>query len=104
VGSRSRFTIQIPFWQPTLESTVAEREPGLVVWSFQGFFRGRDRWECRPNDQGTFLVNRFEFEIPNPLIRFGFEKFAARWTQEDMQAQLRRLKRVAEELHQQLHT
>ena len=104
VGSRSRFIIQIPFWQPTLESTVAEREPGLVVWSFQGFFRGRDRWECRPNDQGTFLVNRFEFEIPNPLVRFGFDKFAARWTQEDMQAQLRRLKRVAEELHQQLHT
>lgn len=104
VGSRSRFIIQIPFWRPTLESTVAEREPGLVIWSFQGFFRGRDRWECRPNDQGTFLVNRFEFEIPNSVIRFGFDKFAARWTQEDMQAQLRRLKRVAEELHQQLHT
>lgn len=104
VGSRSRFIIQIPFWRPTLESTVAEREPGLVIWSFQGFFRGRDRWECRPNEQGTFLVNRFEFEIPNSVIRFGFDKFAARWTQEDMQAQLRRLKRVAEELHQQLHT
>lgn len=104
VGSRSRFIIQIPFLQPTLDSVVAAREPGLVVWEFDGFFHGRDRWECNPNDRGTYLLNRFEFEIPNPLVRFGFNTFAARWTQEDMQAQLRRLKRVAEELHQKLHT
>jgi hypothetical protein len=68
----------------------------LIVWGFKGFFQGRDRWECLPEANGTRLLNRFEFEISNPLIRFGFNTFAAAWTQADMQAQLRRLKQVAE--------
>jgi hypothetical protein len=98
VGALSRFVIQIPLLRPTLDSVVVEREPGLIVWQFQGFFTGRDRWECQPEGKGTQLLNRFEFEIPNPLIRFGFNRFASAWTQSDMRAQLRRLKRVAEEL------
>ena len=97
VGSRSRFIINVPFLQPSLDSVVAEREPGLIVWEFHGFFRGRDRWECQPESEGTLLLNRFEFEIPSPLIKFGFNLFAASWTKADMEAQLRRLKRVAEE-------
>lgn len=100
VGSRSRFIIQIPLLKPRLDSVVLEREPGLIVWGFEGFFQGCDRWECQPQAQGTRLLNRFEFEVPNPLIRFGFNRFAAPWTQADMQEQLRRLKRVAEELYQ----
>lgn len=96
IGSRSRFIIQTPLWQPTLESTVVEREAGLVVWQFEGFFQGRDRWECQPASRGTHLLNRFEFEIPNPFIEFGFNLFASRWTKADMQAQLQRLKQVAE--------
>lgn len=102
VGARSRFIIQIPLLQPTLESVVVEREPGLIVWQFEGFFQGRDRWECQPTQRGTELLNRFEFEIANPLIEFGFNRFASRWTQEDMQAQLGRLKQVAEELYQKI--
>lgn len=102
IGSKSRFVIQIPWLRPTLKSTVAEREPGLVVWQFEGFFRGRDRWECTPEAQGTRLLNRFEFEIPNPLVSFGFNTFAAKWTQADMEAQLCRLKRVAEEVQRGL--
>ncbi len=97
VGSRSRFIINIPFLEPSLNSIVAEREPGLIVWEFQGFFRGSARWECQPELEGTRLLNRFEFEIPNPLIKFGFNQFAASWTKSDMEAQLRRLKRLAEE-------
>jgi len=100
VGSRSRFVIQIPLLQPTLNSVVVAREPGLVIWEFKGFFQGRDRWECQPDDQGTRLLNRFEFDVPNPLISWGFNTFAASWTQKDMKAQLRRLKRVAEEINQ----
>ncbi|MGB7443977.1 MAG: SRPBCC family protein [Coleofasciculaceae cyanobacterium] len=100
IGSRSRFIIQIPLLQPTLKSLVVEREPGLVVWEFKGFFQGRDRWECKPNNKGTTLLNRFEFAIPNSLVSWGFNTFAASWTQEDMKAQLKRLKRVAEEMHQ----
>ncbi|MBD2362249.1 SRPBCC family protein [Anabaena minutissima FACHB-250] len=98
IGSKSRFLIQIPLMQPTLNSLVVERQPGLVVWEFQGFFQGCDRWECQPTPQGTLLLNRFEFEIPNPIVSWGFNTFAAKWTKEDMQAQLRRLKRVAEEV------
>jgi len=99
LGARSRFVIRVPLLEPSLLSTVVEREPGTVVWGFEGFFRGRDRWECRPNEAGTLLVNCFEFEIPNPLVRWGFELVAARWTRADMQAQLRRLKRLAEWLY-----
>lgn len=98
VGSRSRFIIQIPFVEPTLHNVVVARSPGLVVWEFQGFFDGCDRWECQPTSSGTHLINRFEFDIPNPLVRWGFNAFALGLTEKDMQAQLRRLKRVAEEV------
>lgn len=98
LGGRSRFVIQAPLWQPTLLSTVVERESGLIVWAFDGFFKGRDRWECRPVSEGTHLLNRFEFEVVNPIVRFGFDWFAADWTQQDMRAQLKRLKQVAETL------
>ena len=99
VGSLSRFTIKIPLLQPSLRSVIAQREPGLIVWEFDGFFKGRDRWECQPTKDGTFLLNRFEFEIPNPIISWGFDNLAANLTRKDMQAQLRRLKRVAEEVY-----
>ncbi len=99
VGSKCRFMINIPVLKPTLYSNVIKREPGLIVWEFAGFFKGRDRWECQPTEIGTMLLNRFEFEIPNPVVSWGFELFAAKWTSQDMQAQLRRLKRVAEEIY-----
>ncbi|MEM0979180.1 MAG: SRPBCC family protein [Cyanobacteria bacterium P01_H01_bin.58] len=96
LGGQSKFVIQVPGLEPTLLSTVVEREPGLVVWAFEGFFQGRDRWECQPADSGTRLLNRFEFNIPNPIIAFGFQTFAARWTKQDMEAQLKRIKGLAE--------
>lgn len=99
VGSLSRFIIKIPLIEPTLRSTVIAREPGLIVWKFDGFFKGRDRWECQPTKNGTFLLNRFEFEIPNAIVSWGFNNFAANLTKKDMQAQLRRLKKVAEEVY-----
>lgn len=99
LGARSRFRIQVPVLQPTLSNRVVERRPGLIVWQFNGFFEGRDRWECCPEGEGTQLINRFEFQIPNPIVRQGFDWFAASWVQQDMQAQLRRLKRVAEEVY-----
>jgi len=98
IGAVGRFIIQIPLWQPTLETVVLSREPGKVVWGFSGFFRGQDLWECQPAEGGTHLLNQFSFEIPNPLIRFGFNTFAKGLTQTDMQAQLQRLKLVAESL------
>ena len=96
IGSKSKFIIQIPVVKPTLISTVVEREPGLIVWGFEGYFKGCDRWECQPINNATRLVNRFEFEIPNPIITWGFKAFALKFTKNDMEAQLRRLKCVAE--------
>lgn len=98
LGDKSHFTIQIPMLKPVLISTIVEREPGLVVWEFDGFFQGRDRWEVQPQGQGSLLINRFEFTIPNPIVAFGFNTFAAKWTKADMAAQLQRLKQVAERL------
>ena len=97
-GSEFNFKLKIPLLAPTLHSTVIDRGPGLVVWGFDGFFEGRDRWECQPETNGTTLLNRFEFTIPNPLVRFGFEQFAAGLTKKDMERQLQRLKQVAERL------
>lgn len=102
VGSQFRFAIQVPLLNPTLDCTVRERHPGLVVWSFEGFFNGTDRWECLPQNihgkgSGTHLVNTFTFEIPNPFVEFGFNLVAAKLTQRDMQAQLQRLKAIAEQ-------
>lgn len=99
LGSQSRFVIQIPLLKPSLNSVVIAREPGLIVWGFDGFFKGRDRWECQPNQTGTTLFNRFEFTIPSPIVRYGFNTVAATWTQQDMRSQLQRLKRVAEEVY-----
>ncbi len=101
VGSRGRFIINIPLLEPTLKTKVIKREPGLIVWEFTGFFKGYDFWECQPTLTGTLLLNRFEFEISNPLIRWGFLNFAASLTQNDMKSQLKRLKRVAEEIYYQ---
>jgi Polyketide cyclase / dehydrase and lipid transport len=103
VGAQSRFVINLPLFKPTLQNQVIDRAPGLVVWSFQGFFVGTDRWECEAIATGTRLTNRFSFEIPNPLIRFGFDRFAQELTQADMKAQLKRIKVLAETLERQSH-
>lgn len=101
VGSQTRFIIRIPLLNPTLYSRVIERQDGLVVWDFDGFFQGCDRWQCRPEIGGTRLINRFEFRIDNPIVAFGFQTFAAKLTRRDMQSQLQRLKQVAEQYYVQ---
>ncbi len=98
IGSKSRFVINLPLLKPMLQNQVIDRAPGLVVWQFRGFFEGTDRWECDPMDEGTLLKNSFSFEIPNPLVRFGFDRFAQDLTIADMQTQLKRIKVLAETL------
>ena len=98
LGSEFDFRLKVPLLAPTLRAVVSERSPGLVVWAFDGFFQGCDRWQAQPETNGTTLLNRFEFSIPNPLVSFGFQTFAASWTKKDMEKQLQRLKQVAERL------
>lgn len=101
LDSQTRFMIRIPLLNPTLQSRVIERQEGLVVWAFDGFFQGRDRWQCQPEIGGTRLINRFEFQMENPIVAFGFQTFAAKLTRRDMQSQLQRLKQVAEQYYAQ---
>jgi hypothetical protein len=99
LGDRSRFVIKLPLLQPSLHSVVMERAEGLVVWQFDGFFQGCDRWECQSiNEHQTKLINRFQFTIPNPLVNLGFQLFAAQLTKKDMEQQLQRLKKIAENM------
>ncbi len=98
VGSYSRLIIKMPLFQFSLSRIVVIREPGLVVWGFNGLLTGRDRWECRPNERGTLVVNRWEIQASN-AIGWGWQRFNRKWTTDEMAAQLVRLKYVAEELH-----
>jgi Polyketide cyclase / dehydrase and lipid transport len=98
VGSYSRLAVNLPLFQFTLSRIVVVREPGLVVWGFDGFITGRELWECRPHERGTLLVNRWELQTSN-LIGWGWHKFARQPITDEMVAQLKRLKYVAEELH-----
>lgn len=120
VGSRFRFRVGIPLWQPSLDCVICSRgiEPDTrwIEWGFEGFFVGSDLWRMMPfqaqdNQDSTNqnrihhqskpvieLVNRFQFGIPHPVVNWGFQVAAAGLTQRDMQAQLQRLKQVAEGL------
>ena len=40
LGSEFKFKLKVPLLAPALPSKVIEREPGLIVWAFDGFFRG----------------------------------------------------------------
>ncbi|MEM9150714.1 MAG: SRPBCC family protein [Cyanobacteria bacterium P01_F01_bin.3] len=99
VGARSIFIVQVPILNLTLNSQVSERAEGLVVWSFDGFFQGRDRWACSAEGKGTRLNNQFTFVATSRLMKIGFQLFAAALTKRDMEQQLVRLKRVAENLN-----
>ncbi|WP_044259999.1 SRPBCC family protein [Richelia intracellularis] len=96
LGNQAKFIIKIPIIMPTLLSTIVVREAGLLVWEFSGFFTGRDHWEYQTIINGTLLLNRFEFQIPNPLVFWGFNAFARGLTRTDMQVQLQRIKIIAE--------
>ncbi len=116
VGGRFRFTVGIPLWQPTLECVIRSRgiEPDSrwIEWGFEGFFVGSDLWRMvtiNPQDYPSDdlenlncpveLLNTFQFGIPNPVVNWGFQMAAAGLTQRDMQAQLQRIKQVAEGLN-----
>ena len=97
VGGRFPFGLRVP-GNPGLDCRVRDRAPGLVEWEFTGFFTGTDRWQCSAEAAGTRLLNRFAFEIPNPLVALGFRLVAEELTRRDMRAQLGRLGALAEAL------
>jgi Polyketide cyclase / dehydrase and lipid transport len=98
-GSRSRLLLQSSLLPVTLRNRVVHREPGLIVWEFTGWLRGKDCWECLPTDQGTKLVNRWGWQVNNPWLNWWWRYVGSRALKDDIEAQLMRIKYVAEELH-----
>lgn len=96
VGHDFRFILQVPLLSPTLTCRVIDRGSYWVEWQFTGFFTGSDRWECVPTESGTLLNNRFQFDIPNPWVAWGFHQTAEGWTKRDMYQQLERIKKLVE--------
>lgn len=52
---------------------VQERRPGLVLWSFSGFWEGFDAWHWWPDPRDpqrrTMIQNRIEYTLSSPLIK-----------------------------------
>jgi hypothetical protein len=99
LGSRSRLRLENSFWPLALGQIVVQREPGAIVWEFSGWLRGSDGWECQPSASGTKLVHRWEWRAANGWIAWWWRSFGARAIEEDIEAQLMRIKYVAEELY-----
>lgn len=97
-GSRNQFQIQIPLLSPCLDCVVCDRDEGLIVWQFEGFFQGTDTWRWWREADHTQLDNCFRFQIAKPWVAWGFDRVASGMTQRDMRAQLQRLKAIAEAL------
>jgi hypothetical protein len=98
-GSRSRLFLQFSLLPITLRNVVVRREPGLIVWKFTGWLQGYDRWECQPTDRGTRLVNCWEGQMGNRWLDWWWKYFGERAWADDREAQLMRIKYVAEELY-----
>ncbi len=102
-GSRFRFVLQIPPIHPALEYEIAEHSfdptpdaPTVctVVYRFTGFMEGRDTWTFTAEGDGTRVWNRFEYDVPNPLVRLGWQILAEPFTVRDMREQMERLRRT----------
>jgi hypothetical protein len=99
LGSPSRLRLENSLWPLTLGQIVVQREPGLIVWEFSGGLRGTDGWECQPATNGTRLVNCWEWRAANGWINWWWRSFGAQAIADDIDAQLMRIKYVAEELY-----
>jgi Polyketide cyclase / dehydrase and lipid transport len=98
-GSRSRLRLENSLWPIVLRNNLVRREPGLVRWEFQGLLRGFDQWECQPAAAGTQLVNRWQWQAANGWLDWWWRNFGARAIEDDIEAQLMRIKYVAEEIY-----
>lgn len=68
LGGRSRFLLQIPVIKPALKSTVIEREPGLIVWQFEGFFKGEIAGNVNPTIEEPISSTVLSLPSPTRLL------------------------------------
>jgi hypothetical protein len=98
VGNRCHLTIVSRFLRLGTIARVIVREPGSIVWQFEGALRGIDRWECEPNSEGTRLIHSREMTFSNPIFAWLFDRLFLSSTEHQNKVQISRLKAVAEEV------
>jgi hypothetical protein len=98
VGSRGRWHINHSLWPLRLGASLVQREPGLVVWQLSGGLQGLDRWECRPQEAGTQLYHCWDWHTSGGVYRW-WPVVGRLALEDDSEAQLMRIKYVAEEIY-----
>lgn len=77
---------------------VHERRPGLILWSFEGFWSGFDAWHWLPQGPGqTLIQNRIEYSLRLPALDLIWPATVGPLMGWDARAQMQRLKHVCEE-------
>ncbi|MCG8353128.1 MAG: SRPBCC family protein [Chloroflexales bacterium] len=80
---------------------VHDRQPGLVLWAFNGFWEGFDAWRWLPDSDApaaqTIIQNRIEYEIRIPGLDLLWPVTVGPLMGWDARVQMQRLKRVCED-------
>lgn len=79
---------------------VYDRQPGLILWAFDGFWEGFDawRWLTFPHDATkTLIQNRIEYNLRIPVLDLIWPTTIGPLMGWDAKVQMRRLKGVCEE-------
>lgn len=79
---------------------VFERQPGLILWAFDGFWEGFDAWHWLPmaaDPQQTMIQNRIEYTLKIPGLDLIWPMTVGPLMGWDAHVQMRRLKAVCEE-------
>lgn len=81
---------------------VYERRPGLILWSYTGFWEGFDAWHWMPNvhrREQTIIQNRLEYRLRVPLLHIVWSAVMVPLMNWDARIQMKRLKGVCESYH-----
>lgn len=78
---------------------VHERQPGLVLWAYTGFWQGFDAWHWMPapeDPQQTIIQNRLEYELRVPGLNLIWPVTVGPLMGWDARVQMKRLREVCE--------
>lgn len=77
---------------------VHDRQPGLILWAFDGFWEGFDAWHWRPaGPTATLIQNRIEYALRLPVLDLIWPATVGPMMGWDARAQMERLKQVCEQ-------
>lgn len=79
---------------------VYDRQPGLILWAFDGFWEGFDAWHWLPHEGSstqTLIQNRVEYTLRIPIMDLLWPATVGPLMGWDAKVQMRRLKSVCEE-------